>query len=172
MSGVKLLYLIHSHGQAWEPCLKIDGKLNCFQNENRMMLFRMMHTSSRGFLTFWTQSPPLNLSPTCDCTMRRVEAVALSARRGGCQGEYALREVIIHISASPWKQASPYRGWNLFLSFCFLFSSEASRFGKWEISNEEIHSKRDIQNHNLLLSQDDSYTILMQNLNHTNPSRL
>lgn len=106
-----------------------------------------------------------------------VEADALSAswQKRRLTMRICMHEVIIHISTCstlPWQQASPHGGWNLVLSFfCFLFSSEAFRFGKWDISYEEILSKRKSQKQNLLLSADDShsYKILMQNLNHNSP---
>lgn len=64
--------------------------------------------------------------PSSDCTMCCVEAVALSSsrqrrrRRRRHARQICMREVIIHISTcstSPWKQASSYKGWNLYLYF-------------------------------------------------------
>lgn len=93
-------------------------------------------TYSRGCLTFWAEIRPM----TCDCTMCRVQADApcRPVRR------ICIREVIIYrstCSGLPWKLASLLRGQSLFLSLRFLFSTEVSAFGKWEMSNEEFRSK-------------------------------
>lgn len=103
-------------------------------------------TFSRVFLTFCTQHPPIHWSwhVTAPCAVWR-QTLSASWQKQRLVRRICMREVIIHTSTcstSPWKQASPHGGRILSLSLCFLFSSEASGFGKWEMSNEEFHSKK------------------------------
>lgn len=101
-------------------------------------------TLTCGFLTFSTRPSPMD--PHHVTTPRDYTTLSHHVLCGGSCTVFILteeeeeeeeaceenmREVIIHISTcstSPWKQASSYRGWNLYHSFCFLFSSKDSSY--------------------------------------------
>lgn len=144
-----------SHDQAWEPCFRVE----------EVSEWSIWSTRAAGWvLTCWTHHVL--------CGGRRTVCI-LAEEEAGDENLYAwghhTHKHMLHIAMATSISSRRVESCSFF--FCFLFSSEAFRFGKWDISYEEILSKRKIQKQNLLLSEDDShsYKILMQNLNHNSP---
>lgn len=167
-----------SHDQAWEPCLKIEGKLNCV----RMISIRVSLVNLSCGRISHVLNTKSSYKPEPDmwlhhvlCGGRRTDCI-LAEEEAGEENMQAwghhTHKHMLHIAMETSISLQRPESFSFF--FCFLPSSEACRFGKWEMSNEEIHSEREIQKQNLLLSEDDSYryNTLMQNLNHANHFRL
>lgn len=166
-----------SHDQAWEPCLKIEGKLNCVRmisirvslvNLSCRRISHVLNTKSS-----YKPEPDMWLHHVL-CGGRRTVCI-LAAEEAGEENMHAwghhTHKHILHIAMETSIFLQRPESFSFFFAFCFPprppgLASERCQMRKF-ILKERFKNRTSY-------SEDDSYRYktLMQNLNHANHFRL